>query len=448
MATGSVSSLGVGSGLDANTIVSKLMAASQAPLQTLQAREAAFNTKLSSYGLLQSALSALQTAAKALADPTRLGGFTVSAADGAIVGGQANSFAVAGSYTIEVLNLASAQKRYSATAYASGETFGSGTLRFNINGVDKEVQLTGDSNSLADIRAAINGANIGVTAAVISGDGGDRLVLTGTATGSAGAFTMTVDSADAKLQSLANFDLSHPFNSEAQDARALIDGELVTSSSNTLNSALSGLTLTLNKTGSTTLTVGKDSSKALEAVNAFVKAYNDVMNRITTDAAWDSKTQTGKPLNAESTVRSVTQMLNNARNGVPSALAGTPFETLSALGISVQSSGLLTVDETKFKDAVLSSFTDVQRTLGAFGQVFSDTVDSLNGTDGLVTNRVAGIKNSIKLNQDDQAKMQMRLDAIEQRYRAQFTALDTLMGTLTTTSSYLTQQLAALNNNK
>jgi flagellar hook-associated protein 2 len=446
MASGSISSLGIGTGLDANSIVSKLMSLEQMPLTALKAKNSTYSAKLSSYGQLKSALSTLQTAAKTLADPNKLGALSATATDTSIFQAQASIFASAGSYSVEVIQLASAQKRFSDTAYGSTDVFGSGSLLFNVGGVDKEVELTG-SSSLVDIRAAINGANIGVTASIISGDAGDRLVLTGTTSGSAGGFTLTVDSADANLQSLANFNLSHPFNADAQDAQARIDGELVTSSSNTLSTALTGMTLTLTKVGTTELTVARDTSKVTEAVDAFVKAFNDAITRIKADSTYDASTKTGKPLNAESTVRTVLQMLNDARTKTPATLGGSQFESLSALGISIQKDGLLTVDNTRLQSAIATSSSDVQKTLGAYGTAFSNALEQSIGTNGLIANRVDGINRSVRLLQADQERLEFRLTTIEKRYRAQFTALDTLVSSLQTTGSYLSQQLASLNNN-
>ncbi|MDR1995087.1 flagellar filament capping protein FliD [Azonexus sp.] len=444
---GTISSLGVGSGIDSNSIVAKLMALEQIPLKMLQARESAFNAKLSIFGQLKSSLSALQTAAKALSDPSKLGGLAATVGNKDILSAKVDFFASAGTYSVNVISLATAQRRYSETAYTGGTQFGSGTLTFTVGGEERQVAI-GDGASLNDIRAAINGANIGVTASIISGDGGDRLVLTGANTGSGNGFELTVDSTDANLQSLANFNLAHPFNSDAGDAQVQIDGELVTSSSNTLTAALTGVTLTLSQVGTTQVTVARDSSKATEAVNAFVKAFNDVVTLIKNNSTFDSATQTGKPLNAESAVRSVLQMLGDARTQTPSSIAGSPFESLASLGISITKDGLLEVDSAKLDSAITSSFSDVQKTLGAFGQSFSDRVEQLIGTNGLVTNRVDGINRSIRMLQDDQERMQLRLDSIEKRYRAQFTALDTLMASLQTTSLFLTQQLASLNNNR
>lgn len=441
---GSISSLGIGTGLDANSIVSKLMSIEQSPLNALNAKASAFNAKLSSFGQLKSLMSTLQTAARALADPNKLASFSATPTDTGILKAQANAFASAGTYTVEVLSLATAQKRFSDTAYTSATSFGSGTLTFTIDGTDRDVNIAG-TNSLTDIRAAINAANVGVTASIISGDAGDRLVLSSTTAGSAGAFSLAVSSADANLQSLANFDLANPFSTDAQNAQALVDGVLVTSSTNTLATAINGLTLTLTKVGISELTIARDTSKVGEAVNAFIKAHNEAINRIKSESAYDTTSRTGKPLNAEATVRSVIQILNNARTGIPSALLGTPFETLASLGISVQKDGQLSVDSSKLTSAIGSSFSDVQKTLEAYGNSFANALEPVVGTGGLIASRVDGLNRSISLLSSDKERLQFRLDSIEKRYRAQFTALDTLVSRLQTTGSYLSQQLASLN---
>lgn len=445
MASSTISSLGIGSGLDANSIVSKLMALEEQPLTILNAKNSSYNAKLSAFGQLKSALSTLQTAAKTLADPNKLAAFTATAADDTILSGSASSFASPGSYNVEVVSLATAQKRYTATAYGSSASFGSGTLTFNVAGVDKTVNITAGA-SLNDVRAAINAANIGVTASVISGDGGSRLVLTGATAGSAGSFSLAVTSADSNLQSLSSFNLANPFSTNAQDAVIKVDGETLTSSTNTISTAINGVTLTLEKVGTTQLDVAKDSSKVSEAVNTFVTAYNAAVSMIKTNSAYDAATKTSKPLNAESTVRSISQILGQSRTSIPTALVGAKYETLSALGISVGSDGTLSVNSSKLSEAVSGSFTDVQQTLNAYGQAFSDNIEKLVGTSGLIASRVEGLNRSIKLIDADKERLQTRLDMIEKRYRAQFTALDTLVSGLQTTGTYLTQQLAALNN--
>jgi flagellar hook-associated protein 2 len=444
---GTISSLGVGSSLDAATIVSQLMALERQPLNTLKSQETSFNAKLSAYGTLKSALSTLQTAAKALNDGNKIGGFSVTVGDSKILGATAAFNANAGSYSINVVDLASAQKSFS-NAIASNETFGSGTLTFSVGGVDKTVDFGG--GSINDLRSAINAANIGISATVIAGAGGDRLVLSSAETGAANAFSLSIDSADANLQGLASFDNTVSGAVSAKDAVVEIDGVTVNSSSNTLSTALTGITLNLTQVGQTNITIAKDASKTTEAIDAFVKAYNDVIGQMKTLTAYDASTKTGAALNGEGTIRSIQSLLNSARQNTPADLAvGDPlYKTLSSLGIAVQQDGTLLVDKDKLSTALNTSAVEATKTLGAFGQAMSDQIENIIGVKGLLANRTEGINSTIRTLQNNQETMQARLDKVQKRYESQFTALDTLMAGLNRQSSFMTSWLTSLESKK
>ncbi|MFB0934206.1 MAG: flagellar cap protein FliD N-terminal domain-containing protein, partial [Propionivibrio sp.] len=183
MATASVSSLGVGSNLDLSSILTKLMTAESEPLTALQSKITATNTKLSAFGTLKAKLATLQDTASKLKSSLNLNAMGASSSDSTIAKATTAFNAAAGTYTIKVDQLASAQKSFS-NALASDAKFTSGTLDFDFNGTVKSVELTGQTSySLNDVRSAINAAGIGVTATVVSGDAGARLVLTRTQPG-------------------------------------------------------------------------------------------------------------------------------------------------------------------------------------------------------------------------------------------------------------------------
>lgn len=439
---GTISSLGIGSGLSGNDIVTKLMAVENQSMTRLETKLSTQNAKISSFGQFKTALASLQTIAKTLATPTQLTSYKATLADTTIANATAAFNASAGTYNINVTTLATAQKRLTNT-YATGTSFGAGSLDFTINGSLKSVSISAGS-SLNDIRAKINDANIGVTAAIVSGGGNDRLILSSTQSGTSGAFTLAITSGDANLNTLSTFDLAHTSNTDAVNAALTIEGEAVTSTSNTITGALNGVTLNLTKTGSTTLTVAKDTSTLTKAVEDFVKAYNGVIDRLKADTAYDSTTKTGKPLNAESTVRTVEHLLAAARNTQPASLASETYKSLSQLGISVLQDGRMSLDSSKLQTAISTSATGVEKTLAAYGTEFSAALDKVIGTKGILESRVTGLNSTVALLNTDKTKLQIRLSAIEKRYRAQFTALDKTMGTLQGVSSYLTQQLAKL----
>jgi len=437
-----ITSLGLGSGLESETIVSKLMALERAPLTVLDTKAASYTSKISSYGQLKSALATLNTAATALSDQSKLAAYTASSADSTIVSATSAFNASPGTYNVSVTQLATAQKRFT-NAYASNTTFGAGTIDVTINGTTKSISLNGTSNSLQDIRAAINNANTGVTAAVVSGTDGDRLILTSSQTGASGAFSVAVSSSDSNLQSIATFDASQAAVN-AQDAIFSVEGISATSSSNTVSTAVNGLTLTLGSTGSTKITVSQDSSKITDAVTTFVNAYNSVVSLIKTQTAYDSSTKTAQPLNAEGSIRTIQSMLQNSRTTVPSALSSATFKTLSDIGVSIQSDGTLLLDNSKLTKALNSSVSDVSSTLGAYGKVFADTITQITSSKGIIQNRLDGIDSAQKLLEKNRTALEQRLTLIEKRYRAQFTALDTTVSSLQTIGTYLTQQLAQL----
>lgn len=178
-------------------------------------------------------------------------------------------------------------------------------------------------------------------------------------------------------------------------------------------------------------------------VTTFVSAFNDVQTTTRSLTNYDASTKTGNTLNGESTARSLLTSLTRALQNVPSTVTGS-YDTLSDLGISLSKDGTLSVDSTKLQTAINTDFPSVKSLFSGYGQAFSSAVDDLTGTYGAVTTRVNGLNSSIKLLGTQADQISLRLTAVEARYRKQFTALDTLVSQMNTTSNYLAQQLAKL----
>ncbi len=442
-------SLGIGTGVDLNSMLTKLMAAERQPIDALNTKVAGTTTKLTTFGVLKSALSTLQTAVETLSNPSKLAALAATSSDATKVTASTSVSASAGSYAVNVTDLAAAQKSFSS-AFATGTTFGQGSLEFSINGTTQSIALNDQASySLQDIRSKINAANIGVTASVISGSGGDRLVFAGTTTGAAGAFSLTVTTGSttapaASLSGLAGFDetTSGLARSTAKDASLTIDGVAVSSASNTITDAINGVTLKLQSTGSSTISIKGDTAAINEAVSAFVGAYNALNTVIKQNNTYDATTKTAKPLNGESSVRSVQSALHSSRTTVPAELAGAAYQTLSALGISFKQDGTLSVDSTKLSAAISNSSGEVQKTLTAYGSAMKTTISGLLDAQGVIAGRINGLSSSVKNDKSNIAALEIRVAAVQKRYTAQFTALDKLMSQLNTTSNYLTQQLS------
>ncbi|MBU1364322.1 MAG: flagellar filament capping protein FliD [Gammaproteobacteria bacterium] len=444
------SSLGIGTGIDLNTMLTSIINAERAPITALDTKISAANNKISLYGTLKSKLDALQTAADTLQYPSRLSALSAASGDTTVLGASADYTASIGSYAAEVTQLASAQKSFT-TAYTTGTTFGPGDLNFTVGGVAAAtISLTSASSSLQDVSDAINSAKVGVTSTVITDSTGkQRMVLTGDKSGASNDFSLTSSlTASGGQDSIAAFDtIATPGLNRtiAQDATMTIDGIEVNSSTNTFSN-VAGLTLTAVKLGTSNVTVQNDSSKITTAAQAFVDAYNAVVSLIKSNSSYDVTTKTGQAFSGDATASSVLNSLGSARTTVPSELASANLTTLSALGISIQTSGQLKLDTTVLSSAISTSATDVVQALNAYGKSFSTAATDLLAGNGAVSNRINSLTSSVSRFKDNQAALEVRVSLVEKRYRLQFTALDKLVSSMQTTSSYLTQQLTILQN--
>lgn len=462
--TSSISSLGVGSGLDLSSLLTNLMQAEQQPLILNQQRQASYQAKISAYGSITSKLSALQTAANALKSPLNQEVYSAASSDATVASTTTSVGAASGTYAVHVDSLAKAHTLNSGAVADSSTVIGTGIMRIGVGASTFDVTIDSSNNTLAGIRDAINTAsdNTGVNATIITDVSGARLALTSKETGSTHTISVAVSetgsadftSAGGDAANLDNTGLSQlayvtgaatnlAVGQPAADASLTINGIQINSASNTLDSAIAGVTLSLSKAGDTTITVSRDLTSITKLVTNFVNAFNDVQSTTRSLTNYDASTKKGNTLNGEGTARSLLTNLTRALQTVPSTVTGS-YDTLSSLGISLSKEGTLSVDSTKLEAAISTDFASVKSVFSGYGQAFSSAVDDLTGTYGAVTTRVNGLNSSIKLLGTQADQINLRLTAVEARYRRQFTALDTLVSQMNTTSNYLAQQLAKL----
>ncbi|MCX7898433.1 MAG: flagellar filament capping protein FliD [Rhodocyclaceae bacterium] len=450
-----ISSPGLGSGLDINGIVSKLMAVESQPLKAMAAKEASYQAKISALGGLKSALSSLQASANTLAQAGTYTGYSATSTNKEVLTATAANGNSAGSYAIQVTQLAKyhtlrTNGNYSSTA----ATFNTGTLSISVgSGSPVTITIDATNNTLAGIRDAINAANAGVTASIVNDGSAQRLVLTSKTLGSAGAITVSVSDSgsggDNPLTDLASANLVQ--TQAAQDAQLTINGLSITRSSNTISDALDGVTLTLAGTGSTTLTVGKNTAAVVTAFDGFVKAFNEVKKQIDTIAQYDPETKKAAILTGDATVRGIASRLNQLVFESVSGLGD--IARLSDIGVRLQKDGTLSLDTAKLTAALNDPNKDVkslmtQTTSGNPGIAvrFKNEIAAMVEAKGLIDSRTEGINASIKDLQQRMEVFQRRLKSIEDRYRTQFSSLDSLVASLNQTSQFLSLQLARLSN--
>ena len=449
--TGLLTSAGVGSGLDVTSLVTQLVAAKKAPQQNqITSQAASANTTLSALGQVNAALSALQSALAPITDGSAFSARSVSSSDTAVFSASSNGSPVSGSYNVVVDQLATSLKASSGAYADSDAKVGTGTLTVTVDGKSLNLELTAQNNSLAQVRDAINKSsdNPGISATIVKGTDGAHLVLSGTRTGAANGFSIASSGGDGALASL-NYDAAAPSGNglsvitAAQDSAYSIDGLAGTSAGNTVSTAIDGLTLNLATTGSSTLTVANDSSKATSALGNLVNTYNSFVGIYQNLTKYDPTSQKAGALIGDATLNSINSTLSRIVGGTSNGA------TLSSIGISLQVDGTLKLDSGKLTSALGDGGQQVANLFGGdagFATQLNTQLNTWVGSSGVLTSRTDSIGQQLKDLTAQQTTLDGRMAALTSRYQAQFTALDTLMSKLNSTSSYLQQQFDALTN--
>jgi flagellar hook-associated protein 2 len=446
-----ISSPGIGSGLDVNSIITQLMAIERQPITDLKTKSTKIQAQISEYGKLKSAIAAFRDASLKLTSNDTWGMTVGSSTDSAAVGVTVKSGAAVGGYSLQVQTLAKAQSLASGVFASAAATPGAGTLHIarGTTAADIVVEAT---DTLADVRDKINAANAGVTAIVFTDASGSRLLMRSTATGLANTFEVTGLPA-----------LSYPpaggagmtQTEAAADAAATLNGLPITSPSNTLVNLVDGVTLTLGKvtTGPVDIGVVQDNDSLKKAVQAFADAYNALNTLIAGEVKYDAASKTAGPLQGDSTAVGLQRQMRALMGS--SSGASSVFARLSDVGLEMQRDGSLSVTAGKL-DTALANLPELKKLFAntdtlvpaknGIARQFRTMGDSLLSIDGPMTTRTDGLRKRIDMNQDAQDRLDLRAAQTEKRLRAQYTALDATLGRLSSLSSYVTQQMNVLNN--
>lgn len=440
-----LSSAGIGSGLDVNSIVTALVNAKKAgPQAQITDRQTQTNATLAGLASLQGGLTSLQSALSKLTLTSTFQSFGATLADTTVGSATTLSSAQPGNYSLVVNNLAAAQKRASS-AYGATTAVGDGTLTLAVgsNSVDVAVSAT---DTISDIAAKINGAsgNPGVEATVVNGANGAQLLLSSAKTGVANGFTVTAGSGSSSGLSTLATQLNTAGANEAKDASLSLDGIAITSASNSVSGAIDGVTLNLTAAGSTTLTVTRDNSAATDAVQGFVDAYNSYQQTVGTLSSYDSTTGQAGILLGDTTLNSVQRQISGV---LSSKVAGNSIGSLAVLGITRQADGTLALDSSKLSAALSSNPSAVQDLFSGtngYATKLNSSLDGFTSSSGVIATRQQSLNDSLTKLGTQQTQLDQRMSVYQQQLLDQYNALDTLMSQLNNTSSYLTSQLAAL----
>ncbi|WP_447957134.1 flagellar filament capping protein FliD [Vreelandella sp. EE7] len=446
----SITSLGIGSGLDLNGLLGQLEDAESAKLTPIAEQVQSEKATLSAYGTLKSAISTFQDATQALNDAESFESLTTRV-DGDAVTAVTTNEAQPGRYEVEVEQLATAGSFVTERLGSSDESIISGeqTLTFGLAEGDMAPITIADGSSLEGIRDAINEQGGGqVTASIIDDGQGYRLSVMASETG-----------ADASIES-SNF--SSILSSDAvtsdvqviqagQDAAFNVNGIDIVSASNQVEGAIQGMTLNLTEAGaSSTVRVEQDDEALRDNVTAFVDGFNALKDTLTRLTSFDAETGQSAGLNADATTRAVEREL---RQSISSAVGGEGFSVLSDIGISLQTDGKLKIDDDKLDSVIATEpdqlagfFAGNSEEAGMAGQI-NASLERLVGDGGRLDTAESNSESRIGTLEDRFARTEERIDQTIARFRTQFQAMDSMVAQMNQTSSYLSEQLGMLGQN-
>lgn len=453
----SFSLTGLASGLDTATIISQLMQIERIPYQKLEQRQNTLSSQQSIFRNINTKLSALRTAAEELSMSFNFDLRSTTVSDESVVKATASEGVPEGSYVINVESLATRHSVASKAFSNLGEELNE-TLKITIAVGDESDIFTIDPDpdngltveqALDQLRQKINASGLDVTASLITTDdsqGIKRLVITSNKTGTANSISIDDENNQFEFEDSV----------KAEDAIFKVNGVEIKSSSNEISEVIPGLSLTLKKAGETTIHVQRDVDKIVEKVEAFVKAYNDVISTVKSNLGKE------KSLQGDSTLRTLESHLNNLIN----RQVGNDPDALSFLfqiGLEVDKgkvdassmTGTISFDKEKFKSAFAANPDEVIRLFtyqdkdhpdqnGIAVQFKNSLMEWTSYGTGILAMKIEGYTSEISLINQQMEAMETRLELKEQQLKRQFTAMESALIQLQNQQVWLASQIASM----
>ncbi|MDF0604209.1 flagellar filament capping protein FliD [Neisseriaceae bacterium TC5R-5] len=451
MAGGITTSVGA---LDVQSIVNQLIAIDAQPLQASQKKLSGYNTQLSDMGKISSALSALQTAMTSLSSGSFLQAFKVSTSDSSMANASISSGGIGGTYALKVNALAQSRQlvfdQFNGGVISDSKaaiTSAPDELKFTVNGEEQTIKLRdnpGDMVSLQSMSDRINAQGNGVASSVVKTDGGYKLVVTSTASGTDNNFTISGGgseggAAGSTLGGLTQSTTALAESRAASNAQLTVNGVSVSSGSNKLSDVVPGAEIDIYKLGDVTVTLNQDTAGIAKNVQNFVDAYNQVLSTLSSARSGSMK--------GNASILSVQQQLQTVlTTPIPGADPVSSYAYLSQIGVAIQKDGTLKLDQTAFNDALKKDPTAVRNLFGnsnsnGIAQLMSKEINSMLGPSGIIQSSKDTINSRISIEQASQDSLSARLDVKRAQYVQQYTNLNTLLANMQSATSSLSDLL-------
>lgn len=472
-----ISSAGIGSGLDVKSIVSQLVAIERRPLTQLQSQGSQLTSRISTWGTVRAQLSNLQDAARALSTSTNWNARTLTTSNANAVTGSASSSALAGSYSVAVTALAQQQVLRTSTGVSSGSALGqSGSLQISLGtwsgstfspSASAATLSVSETDTLGTIAQNINHLNAGITATVVRSGGQENLIFRSAATGATQGFQIRAFGAAAPQSEITNgtglgalayasqagaFFGMTPTQS-AQNASATIEGIQLTSPSNTISDAIAGVNLQLASVTSTptTVSVTQDLGETRSRIGSFVDAFNTLVTSLAQFTRFDQASRTAGPLQGDSTA---VGLLNTLRRMAGSTgPENNAFTRLSDAGLELQRNGTLSINNSRLDRALENlnalrdffSASSADPTRSGLARRFSDYAFGALASQGQVSERTSALQRSVDRNNQEIDRLNNRLQRTEARLLQTYSALDTQIASLNSLNLFVSQQITTWN---
>ena len=442
---------GIGSGLDINTIVGVLVDAEKIPKEAIfDKTEKTIESKVSAIGTLKSKLSTFQDALEKLSDPNALNIRKVSTGDNSYFTATADKNAQSGSYQIQVEQLASVHKVAGVNVADPAAAVGQGSLDLSVNGKAFSVAIEA-GDSLEDIAKKVNESadNSGVTATIIKSDAGSRLVFSSDESGTDNQVNVTAtDTVGSGLSDMFGAGNLTELQA-AQNSIVHIDGQKVTSQSNDIENAITGVTLSLTEADlgkTSTLKIEQDDEAVKENIKGFVDAYNTLIDSISDLSSYDVDKKEAAALQGDSMIRSIeSQLRNTISNRV--SVDGESI-ALYDIGIETDRYGKMSIDDTKLDKVIAEDMGSIENLFASpdsgIANRLDTLVDSYVKTGGMIDSRNNALTGDKQRLEDQRESFTRKMDLLQARLFKQFNAMDLVVGQLNQQSSSLADRLNSL----
>jgi len=452
---------GIGSNIDTQAIVKSLVDSERAPKQTqINSQTLKATTSLSSIGKIQAALDAFRGALDTMKTTATFSGLAGSSSDEKVATITTGTGAAAGSFSLLVTKLATASKISTkvftggaSSVVNAGATPTTLTIKQGTNTFDVSIPA---GATLQQVRDSINSqyANQGLSANILTDASGSRMVLTSTTTGVG---------SDLILSGSSGLNTGSSILATPQNAEYVLDGVSMSSKSNTIADAVSGITVKLTGVSPApsgggaatpaTITVSASSTTLKSAVKGFVDTYNALIKaanaetQVTTNA--DGSVTSGA-LTGDASLRSMLSAVRTELN----AMGGTgQMKSLAQFGVKTdQKTGTLSIDDKLFDAAVITNAADINAIFtgdtGLLARMKTATDSFALSKTGVFAARSASLSNSLTDLKKQQDSLDSRMTSLQLSLTAKYTAMDSLVAKLRAQSDSIMTTLNALNNPK